>query len=309
MAASLQDASLYNRVFHRAEDMQKPDQNQRAMDRPRKNADVYPSTPKKAYENEQFINSHDARIVRILAEFLEPQARFRKYRVSDTVVFFGSARVLPPEQAQRELEEIRRKGKPKEVGEAERRLAMSRYYADARELARLLTVWSKGLGKGKRRFIVCSGGGPGIMEAASRGAHDAGGLSIGFNISLPFEQMPNRYVTREMNFEFHYFFIRKYWFAYMAKGLVIFPGGFGTLDELSELLTLIQTQKLRKRIPVVIYGSEYWKKVLDFEEMVKWGTLAPEDLDYFKYCDTPKEAFQTLTASLEEFYGDKGGFV
>jgi uncharacterized protein (TIGR00730 family) len=264
--------------------------------------------PLKAYKNPGFIDSHDARLIRILAEFLEPQARFRKFRVTDTVVFFGSARIPGAEQARRELEEARKKGAAA-VEQAERNVLMSKYYEDARELARLLTAWSKGLGRGKRRFIVCSGGGPGIMEAASRGAHDAEGLSIGFNISLPFEQLPNRYVSRELNFEFHYFFIRKYWFAYMAKGLVIFPGGFGTLDELSELLTLIQTEKLRKKIPVVIYGSEYWKKVLNFDEMVKWGTLSPEDLKFFRYCDTPKEAFTYLTTELEKFYGELGGFV
>ncbi|MFH1262034.1 MAG: LOG family protein [Pseudomonadota bacterium] len=271
--------------------------------------------PVKAYKNEHFIDSPDARVVRILSEFLEPQVRFRKFRVHDTVVFFGSARIQPTEIAKQQLEETRKKAKPlgakgrAEIERAERFLYMSKYYEDARELARLLTVWSKGLGRGKRRFIVCSGGGPGIMEAASRGAHDAGGLSIGFNISLPFEQLPNPYISRELNFEFHYFFIRKYWFAYMAKGLVIFPGGFGTLDELSELLTLIQTEKLRKKIPVVIYGSEYWNKVIDFKEMVRWGVLSPEDLSYLKYCDTPKEAFTYLSTTLEQFYGDLGGFV
>jgi uncharacterized protein (TIGR00730 family) len=274
-----------------------------------------PQIPLKAYKNDAFIDSPDARVVRILAEFLEPQARFRKFRVSDTVVFFGSARVLPRDQASRELEEVRKKAKTHgsggngDVEAAERRLYMSKYYEDARELARMLTHWSMNLGKGKRRFIVCSGGGPGIMEAVSRGAHDAKGLSIGFNISLPFEQIPNRYISKELNFEFHYFFIRKYWFAYMAKGLVIFPGGFGTLDELSELLTLIQTGKLKKRIPVVIYGSEYWKKVLDFSEMVRWGTLSKEDLGFFHFCDTPKEAFACLTKRLEQFQDDPGGFV
>lgn len=282
----------------------------RATDKKRSNAQ--PIKPKKAYSDPQFINSHDGRIVRILAEFLEPQSRFKKTRVSDTVVFFGSARILPPEQAKRELTELREKAKSSksvkkaEIEGAERRLTMAKYYSDARELARLLTVWSKGLGRGKRRYIVCSGGGPGIMEAVNRGAHDADGLSIGFNISLPFEQMPNRYITRELNFEFHYFFIRKYWFAYMAKALVVFPGGFGTVDELSELLTLIQTEKVKKRIPIVIYGSEYWKKVMNFEEMVRCGTLSPEDLKFFKYCDTPKEAFKFLTRDLQRFHGDPG---
>jgi len=231
-----------------------------------------------------FMESPEARPVRILSEFLEPQVRFEKLNVSDTIVFFGSARLLPESEAR---------------GKA---LEMSRYYEDARELARLMTIWSKELKNKKRRFIVCSGGGPGIMQAANQGAHDADGLSIGFNISIPFEQNSNPYITDQLNFEFHYFFIRKYWFAYMAKALIIFPGGFGTLDELFEILTLIQTKKMTKRIPIVIYGSSYWKSVLHFDEMVKHGTISKEDLNLLKFCDSPKEAYDYLTDELTKLY-------
>ncbi len=271
--------------------------------------------PLKAYKNTDFMDSPDARLIRILAEFLEPQVRFRRYRITDTVVFFGSARLLPGDVTKQFFEKAKEKAKSgdlhsrQELEEETRKLEMSRYYDDAVELSRQLTAWSKKLGKGKRRFIVCSGGGPGIMEAANRGAHAAQGLSIGFNISIPFEQKANPYISRELNFEFHYFFIRKYWFAYMAKALVIFPGGFGTLDELMEMLTLIQTRKMKKKIPIVVYGSEYWNKVINFNEMVKWGTLSPEDLELFHFCDTPEEAFTYLTAELEKSYGDIGGSI
>jgi uncharacterized protein (TIGR00730 family) len=256
--------------------------------------------PIKAYKNEMFLNSPDARTVRILAEFLEPENRFERYQVSDTIVFFGSARIKP----RKEAEELYAAAKAKngKLKEAEIALEMSRYYEDARELAKKMTLWSKGLGKGQRRFIVCSGGGPGIMEASNRGAHEADGLSIGFNISLPFEQNNNPFISSELNFEFHYFFIRKYWFAYMAKALIIFPGGFGTLDELMELLTLIQTKKVKKPIPIVIYGSDYWKKVINFDEMIRMGTISAEDLDFFHFSDTPDDAFDHLTTRLKELY-------
>lgn len=254
----------------------------------------------KAYHNKQFIDSPQARQVRVLAEFLEPQARFRKYKVSDTIVFFGSARTKPAEEAKSALAQAKRQRR--NVEQARRELIMSKYYEEAVELAGKMTKWSKGLGKGNRRFIICSGGGPGIMEAANRGASEANGLSIGFNISIPFEQGFNPYITPEMNFEFHYFFIRKYWFAYMAKALVIFPGGFGTLDELAEILTLIQTKKIRKEIPIVVYGKKYWNKVLRFDEMVKMGTIDSEDLNLFYMCDTPEEAYRYLTRELRKLY-------
>lgn len=218
----------------------------------------HPLKPVKAYKNLEFLNSPDARLVRILAEFLEPAARFRKHRIHDTIVFFGSARFLEPGKARARLRELQRdrsggRGKrrwERELRAARTALKMSRYYEDARKLAHLLTRWSLSLGRGKRRFIVCSGGGPGVMEAANRGATEhSRGYSIGLNISLPFEQVPNAYITPDLNFEFHYFFIRKYWFMYMAKALVVFPGGFGTLDELFEVLTLVQTHKVTKKFP------------------------------------------------------------
>ena len=235
-----------------------------------------------------------------MAEFLEPEARFAKYKVEDTIVYFGSARLLSSEDANQALAEA--KAKNKGVKAAERLVGMGHYYDEAVELSKRMTEWSKGLGKGKKRFITCSGGGPGIMEAVNRGASEANGLSIGFNISIPMEQGFNPYITPELNFEFHYFFIRKYWFAYMAKALVIFPGGFGTLDELAELLTLIQTDKIQKRIPIVIYGSEYWDKVINIKEMVNHGTLSEEDLELFHFSDTPEDAFNYLSKELTELY-------
>jgi len=229
-----------------------------------------------AYLNEHFLNSPDARAIRILSEFLEPLAHFRREKVRDTVVFFGSARI-------------------REDG------PLSRYYHEARELARLLTEWSEQYTNDTHRFVVCSGGGPGIMEAANRGATEAGGKTVGLNIGLPFEQFPNPYITPSLSFEFHYFFMRKFWFAYLSKALVVFPGGFGTLDELSEILTLTQTQKLAKRMAIVLYGAEYWKEIINFDALVKHGMISPEDLNLFEYADTPGIAFEKLTAALTKF--------
>lgn len=254
----------------------------------------------RAYRNEEFINSSDARPIRILAEFLEPEARFARYKIEDTIVYFGSARLLSTDDAQKALEEA--KAKNEGIKAAERLVGMGRYYDEAVDLSKRMTEWSKSLGKGKKRFITCSGGGPGIMEAVNRGASEANGLSIGFNISIPMEQGFNPYITPELNFEFHYFFIRKYWFAYMAKALVIFPGGFGTLDELAELLTLIQTKKIQKRMPIVIYGTEYWEKVINIKEMVNRGTLSESDLELFYFSDSPEDAFNYLTKELKSLY-------
>ncbi|MFH1018303.1 MAG: TIGR00730 family Rossman fold protein [Pseudomonadota bacterium] len=265
----------------------------------------------KAYRNQEFIEGPDARLIRILAEFIEPQVRFRKFHVSDTIVFFGSARVKPKDEALKDLEIAKANAESgtaaaqEQLAEAENLADMSRYYEEARDLAKRLTTWSKSLGKGNRRFIVCSGGGPGIMEAANRGAHDAEGMTVGFNISLPFEQEPNPYITSVLTFEFHYFFIRKYWFAYMAKALILFPGGFGTLDELFELLTLLQTKKITKRIPIVVYGTEYWKKVLNFDEIVRRGMISAEDSKLFHFCDTVDEAFEYLTTELMHLYSEQ----
>jgi len=273
--------------------------------------DMKTGKPEKAYKNMQFINSSDARIIRILAEFLEPQHRFKREDIADTIVFFGSARTAPPEVALSALKEIEEKAVGKgneadpELNEqmemARNRLKISNYYQDAVDLARMLTAWSKSLNS-KYRFVICSGGGPGMMEAANKGALEAGGKSIGLNISLPMEENPNPYITPDLNFEFHYFFMRKFWFVYMAKALVIFPGGFGTLDELFEVLTLLQTEKIKKRLPVVIYGREYWDEVIDFEALVKYGTISREDMDLIHFCDSVDEAFNYLREELTRLY-------
>ncbi|MCB0308465.1 MAG: TIGR00730 family Rossman fold protein [Bdellovibrionales bacterium] len=261
--------------------------------------------PLKAYKNPDFIDSIDAREVRILSEFLEPKKRFSDQNIEDTVVFFGSARIKSKREAGKLLSAAKKKYSTRHSSyvQAQNIYRMSKYYEDAVELSSLLTTWAKKLGKGTQRYIVCSGGGPGIMEAANKGARNAKGSSIGFNISIPFEQNSNAYITKSLNFEFHYFFIRKYWFAYMAKALVIFPGGFGTIDELFEILTLIQTRKMTKSIPILVYGTEYWNSVFNFKELVKWGTISQRDLGLFHFCDDPKEAFNYLSHELEKRFG------
>jgi uncharacterized protein (TIGR00730 family) len=270
-----------------------------------------------AYENEDFINSPDGRMMRIMSEYYEPQARFRRERIQDTVVFFGSARFRSLSDASSELELLENTGstqlapeaeQPARAGEiettdlkrsrAEAAVEMARYYEDARTLARMMTEWSKTLPGRRHRFVVTSGGGPGIMEAANRGAWEAGGKTIGLNIKLPFEQYPNPYITPALNLNFHYFFMRKYWFAYLAKALVVFPGGFGTLDEMFELLTLDQTHKLAKPITIVIYGSSYWKNVINLELLAEKGAIAVKDLNLFQFADTPEEAFALLKDGL-----------
>ena len=230
-----------------------------------------------AYRNEEFLDTPDARSLRILSEYLYPWSHFRKERIHDTIVFFGSARTL-------------------EMG------TDSHYYNDARELARRVTEWSNGLHESRRRFVICSGGGPGIMEAANRGARDAGGKTIGLNIGLPAEQRPNPFITPELSFEFHYFFMRKFWFAYLAKALVVFPGGFGTLDELTEILTLVQTQKLMKKIVVVLYGTSFWKEILNFDALVRHGMIAEDDLQLFSFADNVDTAFGLLETGLTKYY-------
>ena len=230
--------------------------------------------PQLAYENEEFLEGDAARPLRILAEYLEPLARFRRAGIRDTIVFFGSARLTPDGP-------------------------LGRYYNDAVSLARLITQWSKSLPSHAHRYVICSGGGPGIMEAANRGASEASGTTIGLNISLPHEQHPNPYITRELSFEFHYFFMRKLWFAHLARALVAFPGGFGTLDELMEILTLEQTRKLSRRIPVLLYGSDYWNEVINFKALVRHGTIAPEDLQLFEFVDDPTTALHVLQARLQ----------
>lgn len=242
------------------------------------NAPVQPHKPV-AYQDAAFLESEEARPLRILAEYLEPLHAFQRERISDTIVFFGSARLAADGP-------------------------LGHYYEAARELARLVTTWSKNLPTHAHRYVVCTGGGGGIMEAANRGASDAGGMTIGLNIGLPHEQQPNPYVTRELLFEFHYFFMRKLWLANMARALVVFPGGFGTLDEMMEIITLMQTGKIERSIPVVLYGSSYWNEIIDFEALVRYGMIEREDLALFRFADDPAAAFALLqagiTAMLEE---------
>jgi len=256
-----------------------------------------------AYQNEPFLNSPDGRLLRILSEYSEPLSRFRREQIQDTVVFFGSARFQSREDAERKLAEVRtsRPGQ-EELASAQASVKMSRYYEDARQLASMLTEWSIKIPARRRRFVVTTGGGPGIMEAANRGAKEAGGKTIGLNINLPFEQFPNPYITPSLNFEFHYFLMRKFWFAYLAKALVIFPGGFGTFDELFEILTLAQTDKLAKKILVVIYGGEYWKNLINFQAMIDAGTISAKDLDLFKLVNTPEEGFEFLRDGLTQYH-------
>ena len=249
-----------------------------------------------AFLNHEFLSSRPARTLRILAEYMEPEQRFKEYDVRDTVVFFGSARILSREAAEKVLQAAQASGN--DVEGAELKLKMSRYYEDTRELAKRMTLWSKNLHAPGRRFVVCSGGGPGIMEAANRGASEARGINVGLNIQLPFEQKPNPYITHALNFDFHYFFMRKFWFAYLAKAMVCMPGGFGTLDELMEILTLAQTLKVKKKLPIVLFGSEFWRDVIDLNALVKYGTIAREDLDRLFRTDSVDEAFAFLTREL-----------
>jgi uncharacterized protein (TIGR00730 family) len=257
-----------------------------------------------AYMLPEFLESDEARPLRILAEYLEPHRRFRKERIRDTVVFFGSARIRSREAAERLIAAIERGELGGQSEHDARALAMrslewSRYYEDARELAKRLTNWAMTLSGKCARFVVCSGGGPGIMEAANRGAHEAGGKTIGLNIRLPHEQGANPYITKGLHFEFHYFFMRKFWFAYMARALVIFPGGFGTLDELFEILTLEQTKKLADRTSIFLYGDEYWDRVLHLDPLVEWGAVSPSDTQLLIRVNSVDEAFQKLRARLE----------
>ncbi len=261
--------------------------------------------PMKAYRNLDFLESASARALRILSEYIEPNSRFAQYKIDDTIIFFGSARILPRDEAEAQLATAKTEGG--DVKRAERNLEMSRYYEDTRELAKRLTEWSKGLQQDDRRFVVCSGGGPGIMEAANRGASEAKGLNVGLNISLPMEQIDNPYISRELNFEFHYFFMRKFWFAYLAKAVVVMPGGFGTLDELFELLTLVQTGKVRKHMPVVLYGSRYWAEVINLEALERYGTINPEDLELFFRTDSVEEAYDFITEQLQSYAIDIPG--
>jgi len=261
--------------------------------------------PVLAYQDHRFLESSDARTLRILSEYLEPQARLRRANIQNTVVFFGSSRIRPREVALQKLRELESRGKgggadatAAELEKARMALHMSQYYEAARELSRLLTKWALSLQNDSRFLVVCSGGGPGIMEAANRGASEAGGKSIGLNIKLLAEQPPNPYISPELGFLFRYFFMRKLWFAQPAKALIAFPGGFGTMDELFEMLTLLQTHKMGHRVTIVLYGSKYWKRAVDFGYFLEAGTIQEEDMKLIRFADTPQEAFVIIKEDL-----------
>lgn len=258
-----------------------------------------------AYRNESFLGSRSARSLRILSEYIEPESRFEHYAVDDTIVFLGSARLKSREDAEQALREA--EAGDGDVDTARRDLEMSRYYEAARELAHRLTNWSKQLEDEERRFVVCTGGGPGIMEAANRGASEAKGVNVGLTISIPVEEFDNRYVTRELSFHFHYFFMRKFWFAYLAKAVLVFPGGFGTLDELFELLTLLQTHKMRKHLPVVLFGREFWSEVVNFDALTRYGTISPGDVDIMFQTDSVDEAYEYIVSQLSKYAMEERG--
>jgi len=269
--------------------------------------------PLKAYKNLDFLNSDAARAIRVLCEFTEPGERFAAENVADTIVLFGSARTRPPEVARARLEKLKAELEdPENPSPAEKRalhiaecgVRAAPYYTAAVELAEALTRWSMSLPEGARRFLVCSGGGPGIMEAANRGAHQAGGKSVGLGISLPFEQGVNEFIPDELQFEFHYFFVRKFWFVSMAKALVAFPGGFGTLDELFETLTLVQTRKVEEAPPIVLFGGEFWNEVVNFDALVDWGVISTDDPKLFRIIDTVDEAKDYIIEELSKRFLD-----
>jgi hypothetical protein len=261
--------------------------------------------PLKAYNNMEFLNSNDGRVIRILSEYLEPKARFEKNKIVDTIVFFGSARITSRQQALKLLNIAKKEKSPaskKNFEKAVQQVEMSHYYEEAVELAKELTKWTMSLSEDKKRFMICSGGGPGIMEAANKGAKLAGGESIGLNISIPFEQFVNKYVDQKLAFEFHYFFMRKLWFVDMAKALIAFPGGFGTMDELMEVLTLRQTNKVTKPLKVLLYGESYWKEVLNFNAFVEKGMINQDDLKLFDFASNVDEAFEKITTHFKKYY-------
>ena len=253
----------------------------------------------KAYLNPRFLESRDARALRILAEYLEPLSRFQHNKVQDTIVFMGSARLLSQEAAAVALAEAEKQGG--DTTAAQTALEMSAYYEAARELAKRLTTWSKNLGEEDRRFVVCAGGGPGIMEAAARGASEAKGLNVGLTISIPNDEFDNPYVTRELHCHFHYFFMRKFWFVYLAKAVVLFPGGFGTLDELFEILTLVQTRRSKKNKPIVLFGTRFWDEIVNFDALVKYGTISASDLGLFHRTDSVDVAYDLITRGLTDY--------
>jgi uncharacterized protein (TIGR00730 family) len=267
--------------------------------------------PPKAYRNEHFLNSPEARAIRVQCELIEPEHRLLENEVNHTLVFFGSARSKDPEVAKKELEHLledfpteteRTPEQVDKVRKAEQVVRLSKYYGDAVELSKMLTEWSLKIRDADQQFLVCSGGGPGMMEAANKGAHEAGGKSIGLGISLPFEQGVNEFASPELSFEFHYFFVRKFYFLYHAKALIVFPGGFGTMDELFETLTLIQTQKLGKKIPIVLYGKDFWDGLINFEKYAEWGVISPGDLELFQIVDDVQTAYDLVLEGIKPYY-------
>ncbi len=256
------------------------------------------NTKERFYYDKDFLSSGDARPLRIISEYFGPRQRFNRYHVEDTIVFFGSARIKSKAEAKKLLDEAPQNPDSQILAQLNNQLEMSKYYEAARDLAFRLTEWSKNLTDKKRRFIITSGGGPGIMEAANRGASEAKGLACGLNITIPFEQSGNKFITPDLNIQFHYFFMRKFWFLYLAKALVVFPGGFGTLDELMELVTLIQTEKMKKEIPIVLFGKDFWNEVINWDYLVRVGTISADDLSLFHFSDSTEEAFTYLTENL-----------
>ncbi len=269
-----------------------------------------PKKTTKAYKNQEFLNSPCSRTFRVMCEMIEPRERFKALNIQNTIVMFGSARMIPLSEAKKNLKALEGKLKNKkatkkqlvEIIKARAAVKRGKYYDDSRKLAKELALWNKTIKDEDKKFHICSGGGPGIMEAANRGAYDAKEKSVGLGISLPFEQGNNKYIPKELSLEFHYFFIRKYWFLYMAKAIIVFPGGFGTMDEMFEVLTLSQTEKTKKIVPMVLYGSEFWNDILNFDKFVEWGTVSPEDLDLFKIIDGVDEAKDYVTRELTEHY-------
>lgn len=265
----------------------------------------------KTYNDPEFLNSHGARKIRILCELTAPEEQFAEYNIQNTVTFFGSARSISYEEAKDKLQKLEEKIKKynipeeevaEELEQAKVKLKLSKYYDASEELAYRITKWSMENVPTEKQFYICTGGGPGMMEAANKGAKRAGGKSMGFNISLPFEQSPNPYQTQEISYEFHYFFVRKFWFAYLSKGLMVFPGGFGTMDELFEVMTLIQTLKIEKPMPIVLFGAEFWNDLLNFDALLKWGVISKKDLDLFKITDDIDEAFEYMKQNLIKHY-------
>lgn len=261
----------------------------------------------KSYDNREFMHSADGRIIRIVAEYLHPLRQFNYYRINKFVTMFGSARFISSEEYDRKMNiikeklnnctEIEKDGLVKEFLQLEKKQSSCKYYDEAYETSKLISEWSKTLPK-RFQFHICTGGGGGIMEAANKGSHNAGLPSVGLNISLPFEQYPNQFIHPNLNFEFHYFFMRKFWFVYNSIALFAFPGGFGTLDELMELLTLTQTQKLKHKRPIILYSEDFWDNVINFNYLAEIGVISDKDLDLFKVANTPQEALKILKAEL-----------